>query len=131
MALFLNTARCAWGSGKKYIESGALGGKRSDTHKAAQVGREVVFPAANGLPFIGIGSTSHYVGWRNTHTHKKAVGVGKVEQQIIEDDLWNQAVMADLSVGLLRFASLSTKEGFSYYNLRYAIKAFSEWPQVI
>ncbi|KAL5823702.1 hypothetical protein ACOSQ4_021602 [Xanthoceras sorbifolium] len=60
MALFLNTARCAWGSGKKYIESGALGGKRSDTHKAAQVGREVVFPAANGLPFIGIGSTSHY-----------------------------------------------------------------------
>lgn len=32
MALFLNNAGGAWDNAKKYIESGALGGKKSEAH---------------------------------------------------------------------------------------------------
>lgn len=38
MALFLNTAGGAWDNAKKYIETGAYGGKGSDCHKAAVTG---------------------------------------------------------------------------------------------
>ena len=44
MALFLNNAGGAWDNAKKYIESGALGGKGSDPHKAAVTGDTVGDP---------------------------------------------------------------------------------------
>jgi K(+)-stimulated pyrophosphate-energized sodium pump len=44
MAVFMANAGGAWDNAKKYIESGHLGGKGSDTHKAAVVGDTVGDP---------------------------------------------------------------------------------------
>jgi K(+)-stimulated pyrophosphate-energized sodium pump len=44
MALFLNNGGGAWDNAKKYIETGAYGGKRSDPHKASVVGDTVGDP---------------------------------------------------------------------------------------
>ncbi|MEI8135372.1 MAG: sodium-translocating pyrophosphatase [bacterium] len=44
MALFLNNGGGAWDNAKKYIETGAFGGKKSDPHKAAVVGDTVGDP---------------------------------------------------------------------------------------
>eukprot|EP00745_Piridium_sociabile_P042673 TRINITY_DN86423_c0_g1_i2.p1 TRINITY_DN86423_c0_g1~~TRINITY_DN86423_c0_g1_i2.p1 ORF type:complete len:725 (+),score=48.96 TRINITY_DN86423_c0_g1_i2:430-2604(+) len=44
MALFLNNAGGAWDNAKKYVETGALGGKGSDAHKATVVGDTVGDP---------------------------------------------------------------------------------------
>jgi K(+)-stimulated pyrophosphate-energized sodium pump len=44
MALFLNNGGGAWDNAKKYIETGALGGKKSDPHKASVVGDTVGDP---------------------------------------------------------------------------------------
>jgi K(+)-stimulated pyrophosphate-energized sodium pump len=44
MALFLNNSGGAWDNAKKFIETGAHGGKKSDTHKAAVVGDTVGDP---------------------------------------------------------------------------------------
>lgn len=44
LALFLNNGGGAWDNAKKYIETGAFGGKKSDPHKAAVVGDTVGDP---------------------------------------------------------------------------------------
>ncbi|KAL5823712.1 hypothetical protein ACOSQ3_021709 [Xanthoceras sorbifolium] len=55
MALFVNTAGGAWDNAKKYIETGALGGKGNDTHKAAFTGD------TDGDPFKGTAESSLHV----------------------------------------------------------------------
>ena len=56
LALTMTTGRAAWDNGKKYIESGHFGGKRSEAHKAAIVGdtvgdatKDTAGPAINPL----------------------------------------------------------------------------------
>ena len=44
LALFLANAGGAWDNAKKYIESGHLGGKNSEPHKAAVIGDTVGDP---------------------------------------------------------------------------------------
>ncbi|MEK7250627.1 MAG: sodium/proton-translocating pyrophosphatase, partial [Bacteroidota bacterium] len=44
MALFLNNGGGAWDNAKKFIETGAYGGKKSDPHKASVVGDTVGDP---------------------------------------------------------------------------------------
>jgi len=44
MAMFMNNAGGAWDNAKKYIESGACGGKGSETHNASVVGDTVGDP---------------------------------------------------------------------------------------
>eukprot|EP00357_Protocruzia_adherens_P016993 CAMPEP_0114996150 /NCGR_PEP_ID=MMETSP0216-20121206/14142_1 /TAXON_ID=223996 /ORGANISM="Protocruzia adherens, Strain Boccale" /LENGTH=717 /DNA_ID=CAMNT_0002360305 /DNA_START=601 /DNA_END=2754 /DNA_ORIENTATION=+ len=44
MALFLNNGGGAWDNAKKYVETGKLGGKNSDTHRAAVTGDTVGDP---------------------------------------------------------------------------------------
>jgi len=44
MALFMNNGGGAWDNAKKFIETGAHGGKRSDPHKASVVGDTVGDP---------------------------------------------------------------------------------------
>lgn len=44
MALFMNNGGGAWDNAKKYIETGAFGGKKSDPHKASVVGDTVGDP---------------------------------------------------------------------------------------
>ena len=44
MALFLNNGGGAWDNAKKYVETGRIGGKGSDIHKAAVVGDTVGDP---------------------------------------------------------------------------------------
>ncbi len=56
MALFMSNTGAAWDNAKKYIESGAYGGKKSEAHKAAVVGdtvgdpfKDTAGPALNAL----------------------------------------------------------------------------------
>ena len=44
LAIFLANAGGAWDNAKKYIESGNLGGKGSDSHKATVIGDTVGDP---------------------------------------------------------------------------------------
>jgi len=44
MAIYMNNAGGAWDNAKKYVESGAMGGKGTEIHKAAICGDTVGDP---------------------------------------------------------------------------------------
>ena len=65
MALFLNTAGGAWDNAKKYVETGAHGGKNSEAHKAATTAATVGDPFKDtpGLPSTSSSRCSRPSPW--------------------------------------------------------------------
>jgi K(+)-stimulated pyrophosphate-energized sodium pump len=104
MAIMMNNAGGAWDNAKKYVESGALGGKGSDIHKATVVGdtvgdpfKDTSGPSINILIKLMSMVSIVFAGLIVAYSPMiQAVYSGKKEDKVIEKKIDDKVINEDI-----------------------------------